>query len=182
MKKFVLFSVIMVGTVLTFLLQFALAQEILGKETRPFLVKYENGVVEKYVVEWTANLAANKWESGGPAKPLEGKFIDDRQCHWTINGTVIRRVSLANQSGELFEKKDLATPFESNFKNEGAGFKLLQLSPENCGDADARYQSDLNDSRNALRKNLSLVVKNDMPDVMAVMRTWPKVKEVSPAN
>jgi hypothetical protein len=155
------------------------AQEVLGSETRPFLVKYQNGMVEKYIIQWTANLAVNHWESGGPAKPLEGKFVDDRQCHWTTNATVIRRVYLTNQGGELFEKKDLATPFESNFKGEGAGFKLIQFRPENCGDAEARYQSDLSDSRRALRANLPGVIKNDMPDVLAVMKAWANVKEVS---
>jgi hypothetical protein len=143
-----------------------------------FTVKYRNGATEKYLAEWTATVDVDKSESGGPAKPLEGKLVDDRKCHWTIVTTVVRRLYLTNQTGERFEKKDFATPHAVKFANQGSDFKLEQLRPENCGDAEARFQSDLTDARNAAKNALPQVIDSDAKTVKSILRGWPNVVDV----
>jgi len=155
------------------------SQEELAKETKPFQVTYGNGVTERYIVEWRALLDVDKSESGGPAVPFKGKFVDDRQCHWTVRGSVVRRVFLANQAGELFEKKDLAVVYDSSSSGEGAHFKLIGLRGENCNDANARFESDVNNGRIATRGNLSQTINQDVARVREAMKSWPSAVKVS---
>jgi hypothetical protein len=154
------------------------ADEVVAKDSKPFPVKYNNGTAEKYIAEWSATVSVDKSESGGPAEPLKGKLIDDRKCQWTIITTVVRRLYLTNPAGELFEKKDLATPPAVKFANQGADFKLLQLRPESCGDTNARFESDVKDARNAVKTQLPGIMNSDAAIVKTTLKGWPNVTDV----
>lgn len=156
------------------------ADDVLGTDSRPFQVRYSNGATEKYVVEWTALLSVDRRESGSPAIPAQFQFVDTRRCHWSVRGRVERRVYLMNQAGERFEKKDLATVYDSSSSNEGSALKLEQLRSENCNDAQARFESDIRDGRTATTNKLPEVIRNDIGTVQTVFKSWPNVADVSP--
>jgi hypothetical protein len=146
--------------------------EVVKEDTRPLFVRYSSGDSERYVVKWTGSLESNHWEDGHPAIPLEGKFTDTRQCHWTINTQIVRKLFLINKVGEQFAKENLTTVLSLGSANQGSDFKLTQLRPENCGDAEARYQSDLKDARVAIGQAFNLVLEKDFQDLKTIVKGW----------
>jgi hypothetical protein len=156
----------------------AFSQELLQHNTVPLKVTYSNGSVENYIGDWSALLDVQHWEDGHPAVPLKGWLTDTRQCHWSINGKIIRKLFLTNQAGEQFEKKDLAVVYDSTNANKGSDLQLIGLRPENCGDANERFNSDVNNGRIATRQHFPEVEKNDLETLKAAIRNWPKVTKV----
>lgn len=151
--------------------------EVIGVETRTLQVKYQSGAAEKYVVKWTGIVSGEWREDGHPAIPLKGWFVDTRQCFWTINFFVTRQVFLANQNGELFEKKDLATPLSARLENKGSDLKIINgFRPENCNDARDRRESDINNARVHVRQSLPAVAKNDLSAVFASLKSGGNVR------
>lgn len=153
------------------------AEEVV-RDSKPFLVKYTDGIAEKYVAEWIGIVSWDKSESGGPAVPLKGKFIDDRKCHWTITAVVTRRLYLMNRNGDRFKKDDFDAVFNAKHVGQGSDFVLTQLRPENCGDAEARFQSDVNDARKALRDQFAGITASDVNAVKEKVKGWPGFKAV----
>jgi hypothetical protein len=110
---------------------------------RSISVKYRNGNVERYHVIWTADVAMDVHEDGGPSKPFEGHPIDDRRCRWGISGSISREVYLVSQTGLEYASRKLARVYNKAQANEGASFLLAGLRSENCNDAAGRRNSDL---------------------------------------
>ncbi len=110
------------------------AEEVQSKE-RFLTVKYKDGTTERYKLKWQALRDINVREDCGPAKPLEGKFVDDRRCHWDINARIERRLYIIARNGQTFAKEDAFRSFNSDFTNQGSSFLLVGLRSENCNDA-----------------------------------------------
>ena len=139
--------------------------EVVQTSERTFRVRYKDGVVELYKVRWVATRDMSSREHGGPAKPLEGKFTDDRRCEWSINGGITRTVSLVTRNGKEFINADKTKVFNSDFRNEGTSFDLTTLRPGNCNDTAARRDSDYNDARQKLLEAMGPIVSNDFEAV-----------------
>jgi len=122
------------------------AADVLQQDAKPVTVVYKNGDVEHYIVRWTGTRDINHYEDGHPSEPLNGWFTDTRQCHWSIDTRVIRKVYIVNHNGQEYVQEQFTTPLVENFANKGSDFVLTQLRPENFGDANARFQSDVADS------------------------------------
>lgn len=153
--------------------------ETVRTETRPMTVKYSSGKTEQYIVEWTGTLRNHEWESGGPSKPAEGHFVDDRQCHWELEPKITRKLYLVNEVGDHFAKEDLTTAYQVHFQNQGAGFMLVGLRSENCGDADARYRSDVNDGRKNIEAVFQSTVDSDLAKLISQVKAWKMVVKVT---
>jgi hypothetical protein len=138
--------------------------------------------VERYVLHWSGTVNDNHYEDGHPSEPFKGWFTDTRQCHWTITSRIARTVSLVNHNGEPFQRTELAVPLSLSFANKGSDFVLLDLAPENCGKAQARYESDLANSRQHIRDSFGPGVAEDFASVLVTMRSWPQVNRVQPSN
>jgi hypothetical protein len=159
----------------------ALNAEVVGEQSKPILVKRKSGTVEHYVVKWTATISISHYESGSPAKPFEGHFIDDRQCHWDITSQVVRHLFITNEDGQLFEYPGFATPLNLPFQNQGSSFVILNgLRGENCNDAQGRFQSDVSNAHVAVGQVFNTVIANDFKTVLDTIKSWPNVKEVGP--
>jgi hypothetical protein len=156
------------------------AQETLQQDAKPITVSYESEAVEHYVVRWTGLRDVNHREDGHPSEPLKGWFTDTRQCFWEINSRIVRRVYLLNHNGQQYAQEELTTPLAENFANKGSDFVLTQLRSENCGDADARFRSDVANSSKHMADVFPANVEKDYSDVLAIMRKWPGVKTVQP--
>ncbi len=154
-------------------------QETVASREKPFMVTYPDGSTERYVAKYRAIAEWDKHESGGPAKPFEGKLIDDRQCHWNIETRIVRDVCLLSRTGQQFCEGTLNKVYGTSFAGKGSDFVLLKLQSENCGDADARFRSDLNDARNAVRDVLDATATKDNAVVSSDMKTQFKATSVA---
>lgn len=145
-----------------FSLSLPVAAETLRNTERGVTVKYSDGFTEKYVVVYNGIVNVTKEERGGPAKPLEGKLIDDRQCYWSIQTFVERQIYSLNRQGQRSILEGYNNRFETNFANKGSDFKLLQLRSENCGDAQDRFNSDVNNAKQSIHNQFDSIVTTDL--------------------
>jgi hypothetical protein len=148
-------------------------------DTRPFIVKYSDGRIEQYVAEWVGTVHNMHWESGGPAVPFSGHFVDDRTCHWELTPKITRKLYLVNANGERFAKEGLMEPYGATFANQGASFKVIGLRSENCGDADARYRSDVNNANVHLASKWETTIDSDFQQIMNEVKGWQKVVTIT---
>ncbi len=125
------------------------AQTVQTKE-RAFTVKYKDGTVERYKVDWTASMNVEVHEDGHPAIPGNFQFTDTRQCHWSISGRIDRQVALINKLGQAFAQSVLSRTYSTDFANKGSDFMVLGFRSENCNDAAARRDSDINNAKSNL--------------------------------
>lgn len=139
----------------------ARADETVGTREKTFRVKYKDGTVELYKARWSAVRHMDVREDGGPAKPFEGKFVDDRRCAWTINAYISRKVFLIAKTGKEFENNEKAKIFNADFTNQGSSFVLTNFRPENCNDAQGRRDSDYANSRTTLLNALPSIADRD---------------------
>jgi hypothetical protein len=155
-----------------------LGQGTLPEAARVLSVTRSDGTTEKYVAKWTGTVDSGRWESGGPAVPLQAKFLDDRQCHWTISARIVRRIYLENADGELFESKDSAVPLSVDLAGDGAELNLSTLSGENCGQAEGSYRRDIDRAQQRVRDRFEEIVSADLETVKRLMKSWDDVTEV----
>jgi hypothetical protein len=154
--------------------------QVLQQDAKPISVTYTSGEVEHYIVRWTGSREVDHHEDGHPSEPLKGWFTDTRQCHWSIASRITRKVYLLNHNGQEYAQEELTTPLVENFANKGSDFVLTQLRPENCGDANGRYQSDLADSTKHMADAFPSNVAKDYETLIKTMSSWPTVKSVQP--
>jgi hypothetical protein len=171
MKRVIVFLLCAVALTVT------ASAEVVSSAERSFRVKYRDGTVELYKVRWVATSELSTTEHGGPAKPLEGKFVDDRRCQWSIDGGITRSVSLVTRNGKEFINADKTKVFNSDFRNEGTSFDLLTFRPGNCGDTAARRNSDFADAKRATTAALAPTVARDFETVKREYQTDGAVVE-----
>jgi len=153
--------------------------DVVQSASRPVLVKFANGVTEKYVVEWSGTASILESEEGAPATPLSGHFIDDRRCHWKIQPVIQRKLYFVNRVGDRFAKEDLTTVYQVHFDNQGSEFMSLRLRSENCNDAEARFQSDVSDSHILVQQQFVNHTNADFQAVLNAIRGWNQVVKVT---
>ncbi len=139
------------------------------QQDRSFRVKYADGTQERYLVAYRGYVSQNAHESGGPAIPEKFKFVDDRQCHWTINSRIQRIVNLVHRSGRQIPYEKLSVRWQVPFTGKGSDFVLTQLRSENCNDAWPRFQSDVNDAKGRVRSEFPNVVAADTDTLKKLM-------------
>lgn len=154
--------------------------EVVQQDAKPLTVSYSKGAVEHYIVKWAGTIDVNKYETGHPAEPLNGWLFDTRQCHWSITSSIVRKVYLLNHNGQEFAEEVLTTPLTENFANKGSDYVVTQLRPENCGDAQSRFDSDVNDSKKHMVAVFPKDVAKDYEAVINTMKDWPDVTHVQP--
>lgn len=135
--------------------------ENVGEYSQAYRITYEDGDTERYIANYTGQVRYRHWESGGPSKPLEGKFVDDRQCHWTIQSLIDRKVCLVSRDGRQYCQGNMNRVYGVQMAGQGSDFVLERLRPENCGDTQARYESDLNNARVATQRALQPTADSD---------------------
>jgi hypothetical protein len=153
--------------------------QVLRQQAIPVSVTLNSGAVEQYLVHWLGTVASNKFEEGHPAEPLKGWFTDTRQCHWSIQSEVVRKVYYVDQNGQASTENAVSTVFHSGFGNQGSDFVLTRLRPDNCGDSAARYQSDVNDAQMAVAGKFASIINEDRIRLAEELRKLPHVVNVS---
>lgn len=154
--------------------------ETVGARQKSFQVTYLDGSKETYVARYRALVSYRKWQTGEASKPMSGHFIDDRQCHWDITTQVDRDVCLTSKSGQQFCQGSMSRVYGTSKAGKGSDFVLLKLHPETCGDAEGRYNSDVNDAKNAVGGALDGVMQNDLVQVRQDLANELKAKAVTP--
>jgi len=151
---------------------------VIRQQAIPVSVTLDSGAVEQYLVHWLGTVASNKFEEGHPAEPLKGWLTDTRQCHWSIQSEVLRKVYYVDQKGQASTENAVSTVFHSGFGNQGSDFVLTQLRPENCGDSAARYQSDVSNAQMAVARTFTSVINEDRIRLSEELRKLPHVVKV----
>jgi hypothetical protein len=154
--------------------------DVLQQDEKPITVTYKSGEVEHYIVKWSGTRDIDHHEDGHPSEPLNGWLTDTRQCYWSIASRITRKVYLLNHNGQEYAQDALTTPLVENFANKGSDFVVTQLRPENCGDTDARYKSDVANSTKHMSDVFPPNVAKDYQTVISTMKAWPNVKDVQP--
>lgn len=145
------------------------SDEEVAQQDRSFRVRYSDGSQERYLVTYRGLVKLNAHESGGPAVPEKFKFIDDRQCHWSINSRIERTVYLIHRSGRQIPYEKLSIRWQVPFTNKGSDFVLTQLRSENCNDAWSRFLSDAENARARVRAELPDVLQGDTQTLQKAM-------------
>ncbi|MGO9574313.1 MAG: serine protease [Terriglobales bacterium] len=152
--------------------------EVVQQDAIPFVATLESGGNKNYLVQWIATIAPQKSEIGHPSEPLKGWLTDTRQCKWEITTEILRKVYFIDQEGRTATEQSVSKVFSGGFHNEGSNFVFQNLRAENCGDADARYKSDLKDAHMAVSAVFLQVVREDREVVKADLSHLPNVKGV----
>jgi hypothetical protein len=148
-----------------------------SQRQKPFLVRYADGNTERYVAKYTGIVDVSHWESGGPSTLTHP--IDNRQCHWEIRTSIDRDVCLVSRSGEQFCQGSLHHAYGTSFAGQGSDFQLTQLHSENCGDANGRFNSDVNDAKNAVSAAMDGVMANDVARVQSDLTSATHAQSVT---
>jgi hypothetical protein len=153
------------------------AQTVQTKE-RAFTVKYKDGTVERYKVDWAASMNVEVHEDGHPAIPANFQFTDTRQCHWSISGHIDRQVALINKLGQAFAQSSLSKTYSTDFANKGSDFMVLGFRSENCNDAVDRRNSDINNAKSNLLNVFDGNVNADLAKLKREMKSNAEVVAV----
>lgn len=139
--------------------------QVVGTVDRSYLVTYPNGSTETYIAEYTASMNVNRWESGHPSEPLRMPpwLTDTRQCHWEITSQIKRRIALVSVSAQTYWSSGFTQPYLKEMTGKGSDFIVINMASENCGQALARFESDVNDVKSHLTGALDAVIKMDTP-------------------
>jgi hypothetical protein len=152
--------------------------ETVQTDQRAYKVRYKDGTVESYLVTWLAQIDLEVHEDGGPAKPLEGKFIDDQRCHWIINAHIDRQVAMANKAGQQFAQSSLSRRYNSNFRYPESPWVIFNFRSESCNDAAARRENDLNNGRQGIGSEFAGVVAADLDKLKQEVKAGAEVISV----
>jgi hypothetical protein len=152
--------------------------QVVRQDAVPVEVTLDSGVVEKYLVQWLGTVGSSKVEEGHPAEPLKGWFTDTRQCHWSIQSEVLRKVYYIDHDGQVSTDDAVSKVFSSGYGNKGSDFILTQLRPENCNDAAPRYASDLGNAHSAVADRFSTVIVEDRARLVNELSALPHVANV----
>jgi len=134
---------------------------VVQQDLLPVTTKLDSGELRTYLVQWIATIGSHKTETGHPSEPLNGWFTDTRQCHWEIRTEVHRTVYFLDPQGKLATAQSASSVFSGGFNNQGSDFVFQNLRPENCGDAAARYDSDLKNANSTVGTTFAKVVRED---------------------
>lgn len=70
---------------------------------------------------------------------------------------------MKSHSGAILEIGELDSFVASSFANEGNAFVVSQMRPENCNDAQARFESDMRDVRAKVTSEFPELVAKNLP-------------------
>jgi hypothetical protein len=159
--------------------------EIVKSAFLPVKITFDSGKVENYLVQWAGAVSPERLETGSPAEPLRGSFLDTRRCQWKITSEVTRKVYFVDDQNEVSTEDAVTKLFSVGAGNQGSDFVLSQMRPENCNDAAPRFASDLIGTKSLVEQKFPLVVGTDKGQVAVELRKLPHVESVtfgSPIN
>lgn len=151
---------------------------VIQQDAVPLAATLDSGEVRSYLVQWVATISSQKSEIGHPSEPLKGWLTDTRQCKWSIETEITRKVYFINPQEGFATEQSVSKVFSGGSQNEGSSFVVQTLRSENCNDADARYKKDLNDARSTLMSLFPNTVTKDREVVQADIMRVPHVKKV----
>jgi len=153
------------------------AEEV-DSEQRSIAVRYKNGDVEHYLISWTADMGVELREDGAVAQPGQGRFVDDRRCHWSVSGSITRQVFLLDHAGDQYSSAELVRVYAKAKRDQGSAFVVTTLTPDNCGAATARRDGDYMDVKRRLLTDFPATVEADVVALRLELKARPDVTRV----
>ncbi|MGU3389126.1 hypothetical protein [Sphingomonas sp. M1A8_2b] len=116
------------------------------------------------------------WSESGKGATWDHPF-DDRRCHWTATGRIVRSIAIV-VVGQEYWRDDLTTAFTAASANQGSAFQFGDFQAENCGMCEARRESDFRNMREQINAALDGTIEKDLPNVIASLKALPEVLEL----
>lgn len=148
----------------------SIAQNATKKAERQFLVTYPDGQSEIYVAVYMGEVRVDVNQTGSASRPLQGHFVDDRQCHWTISTPISREIFLVNRAGRRSLYQPLNAIYNAESRNQGSAFRLDRLQGENCNAAAGRRDEDVRRATDTLNSSFDLIVNGDVATLLEKLK------------
>jgi hypothetical protein len=156
----------------------AIRAEEVDSEQRSIAVRYRNGDIEHYLISWTADMGVDLREDGALAQPGQGRFVDDRRCHWSVSGSITRQVFLLDHAGDQYGSAELVRVYGKAKRDQGTAFVVTTLTSDNCGTATARRDGDYVDVKRRLLDDFPGTVEADLVALRLELKARPDVTRV----
>ena len=124
---------------------------VLAQTDKPgFIVAYADGSVERYRPAVVARLSVHREQQGETSRPLEGKFIDTRECRWQIRGVVDRQLYLCTKFGcdsaQVQPSERLPDPSASKSiiadrEPPSLAARVARLQPDPCPETEGEFRA-----------------------------------------
>lgn len=111
-------------------------QDLCGLE-----VDFDDQANATFIIKWTYNISTNRREEGGAARPLAGKFVDDRMCAWKIAIEIERSLYLKGPGDSLWVRESSGASIRETFP-----FRETTTT-SSCNDSLARFDSDMAEAK-----------------------------------
>lgn len=156
-------------------------------DTPRYIVTYQDGTHEVYQPEWQAILKVRREQTGHVARPLQGDLVDTRECRWSIQGQVERTLRLCTRAGctaRVEPSAALAAPGVvitlAPLQREPPPLaeRILRLTPDPCGDTDARFRMEIETQRARLMEQFQQQVATGRKELTQQLTHLPDVKSV----
>ena len=158
------------------------AAEVTNSTERSFLLTYPDGTTETVLVRYEAVLDSTVRQLGGASKPLEGKFIDDRRCEWSVSARVQARPYLVSHSGMLAPLSDVVV-VSDNVRYDGRGpeneLQAAGFYHATCGDKRSTIDGQIDSTRQALVTTFSGIVDTDSARIIHELKNLLKPVKIA---
>ncbi len=146
------------------------------------LVTNEAGQKTKFRIDYFGHATGKAWQSGDNAVPAEGRFIDNRKCHWEIKGNIQRKVVADTAIGVEAEYKPLGRVYSiDNIGDVGPDSQLESLfyhracNTKELQNFDRKYQA----FKSSLSSAVPEVKDREMDALMEELKTAVNATNIS---
>jgi len=122
--------------------------------------------VDRYQIRWEGIVEALQSEIGSTPVPSKLKFLDDRQCQWTLLSRIERTVFYVRPSGRTLVDAARVAAITSPFATEGT---VLSVTPmgESCANSTVKFEGDVNRVAQNMLEKFDAIVAKDLEQIKA---------------
>lgn len=151
-------------------------------------VSFKDGSVERYRPWFVAQLTVRREQHGETSRPLQGAFLDTRECRWRIRGEVQRKLFVCTRLGcdsaEVQPSDYLLEPsatksLRADRDPPSLAQRVARLQPDPCSATDAEFRAAVERIRNELVHMYEHEVQAGRAAVVRMLRALPGADSVA---
>lgn len=168
---------VVIFTVVVFLLLSTMAlAETVKTETFTYLIRYDDGMVEKKIIKYIGTATERRWQTGKHSSWRHP--TDTRQCHWEFQSNIKRDICLVARSGEQYCEGKHTKIFSLPQIGEGKHFNWSKFQGDNCGKMANTISSQFNQVKSILVNEWAGIINRDKQSVENLLRSHPSVHTI----